>query len=110
MIAAPAAMATAVPNGPQLGRNDVPGSRNAPKPMMHPKASAHTFSGESFLTRRSSFCPTGKPPFPLFPVQKTGIPSPGAYSSGYFSSPLTIILAMISVQKATAVAQWKVPS
>ena len=29
--------------------------------------------------------------------------------SGYFSSPFTIMRAMISLQNATAVAQWKVP-
>ena len=48
MMIPPIAMPSAVPRGPAIGKNVVPGITNAPQPTAQPNDNAHTFSGDKY--------------------------------------------------------------
>lgn len=50
MMAAPIIMPIAVPRGPAVSRNKLPGMTKAPQPMMLPKAKAQTLIGLRLLS------------------------------------------------------------
>ena len=54
-IAAPISSASIVPTVPAMGKNVEPGITNAPQPIMQPKESAHTASGEWITAVVSEF-------------------------------------------------------
>ena len=48
MMIPPIAMPSAVPKGPAIGKQVVPGMTNAPQPTAQPNDNAQTFSGDKY--------------------------------------------------------------